>query len=124
MYHAYGLLTAGTDLTLPEVATRLQVKFPAAEVRCDGGAVHLTGGDWHFQIFCKDDVAAEHADLAEKLGSVEDNAEVAACNRRVEVWSDTSDPFLEHLADFQSIVEVLQSFRGVIAIDPTEPAYL
>ena len=41
--------------------------------------------------------------------------------RRVEVWSDTPDPFMEHFNDFLSVVEVLKSFRGLIAVDPNEP---
>ncbi len=46
------------------------------------------------------------------------------CDRRVEVWSDTPDPFVEHLSDFHAVIEVLRSFRGLIPVDPNEPALM
>jgi hypothetical protein len=34
------------------------------------------------------------------------------------------DPELEHFNDYLLAVEVLQSFRGLIAVDPREPSLL
>jgi hypothetical protein len=51
-------------------------------------------------------------------------APLEACDRRVEMWSDTQDPFVEHLTDVHAAVEVLKSFRGLIAVDPDEPALM
>lgn len=126
MYNAHGLLTPATDFTLSALRDRLQKKFPAASATCDGNVVKLAGPDWSFQLFINDspEIVAQHQDMAEKLGSVEDNPDVAKCVKRVELWSETQDPFLEHFADYQEIVSVLQSFKGLIAVDPNEPAFL
>jgi hypothetical protein len=126
MYSAHGLLAAKTDFTLDALKDRLTKKFPAAAVALEGNIVRISGGDWSFQLFINDrpEIVAEHLITAEKLGSVEDNPDVAHCNRRVELWSETQDPFLEHFGDYQAIIEVLQTFKGLIAIDPNEPAFL
>ncbi len=126
MYTAYGLLTPGTDFSMAAARERLQEKFPAASVTLDNNRILLAGSDWEFQLQenASPELVEEHANLAIKLGSIEDNPEVAASTRRVEVWSDTNDPFLEHFNDFHQVIEVLQSFQGVIAIDPKEPAFM
>ena len=126
MYNAFGLLTPASEFTLDAARDKLAKKFPAAAVAKTDGTVTLTGPDWDFQLFINDkpDVLTEHQAMAEKLGGVAANPEVAACGRRVEVWSNTNDPFLEHFNDFISIIEVLQSFPGVIAVDPKEPAFM
>ena len=45
-------------------------------------------------------------------------------DRRVEVWTDLSDPVMEHFNAYLSVVEVLKSFRGLLAVDPKEPGVL
>ncbi|CAN5199576.1 hypothetical protein BH11PLA2_BH11PLA2_53260 [soil metagenome] len=126
MYTAYGLLTPATDFTLAAARERLQKKFPAAAVTLDKNIVKLGGSDWSFQLFINDraSIVEEHQTMAEKLGSAEDNPDVANCVKRVELWSETQDPFLEHFSDFQDIVVVLQTFKGLIAVDPNEPAFM
>ena len=47
-----------------------------------------------------------------------------ASGKRVEVWTDEPDPFMEHFNDYLSVVEVLKSFRGLLAVDPKEPGVL
>jgi hypothetical protein len=126
MYNAHGLLTPATDFTLTTLRERLQQKFPAASVTNDGKVVKVAGADWSFQLFINDgpDIVAQHQEMAERLGSVADNPDVAKCVKRVELWSETQDPFLEHFSDYQDIVGVLQTFKGLIAVDPNEPAFL
>jgi hypothetical protein len=126
MYSAYGLLTPATDFSLEAARERLQKKFPAASVTLANGVITLSGGDWDFQLYVNDknEITAEHQDMAEKLGGADNNPEVSASRKRVEVWSNTNDPFLEHFNDYLQIIEVLQTFRGLIAIDPKEPAFM
>jgi hypothetical protein len=125
MYTAYGLLTKSSDFTLESAVDKLQKKFPNASVALEGGVINLSGSDWDFHLQLNaGDLAAEHEELAIKLGGVENNPEVAASTKRVEVWSDTNDPFLEHFNDFLQVIEVLQTYRGLIAIDPKEPAFM
>lgn len=125
MYTAYGLLSKSTDFTLDAAVKKLQQKFPAAAVALEGGVVNLSGSDWDFHLQLNaGNLAAEHEELAIKLGGVENNPEVAASAKRVEIWSDTNDPFLEHFNDFLQVIEVLQTFKGLIAIDPKEPAFM
>ena len=125
MYRAYGLLQASTDFTLKEAATRLQVRFPDCTITPSGNQITLVKGDWEIFLVENADssVLAESAELAEKIAGA-DGSEIAACARRVEVSSDIPDPFMEHFNDYLIVIEVLQSFRGVIAVDPKEPSLM
>jgi len=68
-------------------------------------------------------VAAESEGLAGHLPA-EDADRVRACTRRVEVWSDTPDPTLEHFDDYLSVIRALKTFAGLIAVDPKEQALI
>ena len=126
MYRAYGLLPPGNPFTLEEAAARLRTRFADAAVAHAGNQVTVQKGDWEIELLLNADpaVRAESVELAEQIGGLEDGQELARCDRRVEVWSDTQDPFVEHLSDFHTVVEVLRSFPGVIAVDPAEPALM
>jgi hypothetical protein len=72
------------------------------------------------------DVQTETTGLVDRLAGV-DPAEAeafVASDRRIEAWTDTPDPFMEHFDDYLAVVEVLKSFRGVLAVDPKEPGVL
>ena len=45
-------------------------------------------------------------------------------SKRVEVWTDVPDPFMEHFNDYLSVIEVLKSFNGLLAVDPKAPGTL
>jgi hypothetical protein len=126
MYRAYGLLQAASDFTLDEAVTRLKSRFPDFSVERSGNQITVLKNDWEIFLVENADpaVLTESAELAEKIAGVEDGTEIAACARRVEVSSDIPDPTMEHFNDFLIVIEVLQSFRGVIAIDPKEPAFM
>jgi hypothetical protein len=91
-----------------------------------GGRVTVRRGDWEIELSLAAGpaVLAESAELAERIAGLEDGQGLAACDRRVEVWSDTPDPFVEHLSDFHAVIDVLRSFPGVTAVDPAEPALM
>ncbi|HYH65335.1 MAG TPA: hypothetical protein VD866_11625 [Urbifossiella sp.] len=126
MYRAYGLLPPGNPFTLEEAAARLRARFPDAAVSHAGNQVTVQKGDWEIELLLNADpsVRTDSVAIAEQIAGLEDGQGIAGCDRRVEVWSDTQDPFVEHLGDFHTVVEVLRSFPGVIAVDPAEPALM
>src|SRR5262245_22351726 len=128
MYRAYGLLQSGTDFTLEAAATRLTSKFPGYSVTSRGQQITVSKGDWEIElaVFSGPQVQSESEGLAGNLAGLEpaEAANIAACDRRVEVWSDTPDPFMEHFNEYLSLIEMLKSFRGVVVVDPREPALL
>jgi hypothetical protein len=126
MYHAYGLLQPGSDFTLEEAEQRLRAKFPGATVTRAGDQIGVAIGEWDIELRLNGDpsVLAESVEIAEKIGGLEDGSDIASCGRRVEVGSETPDPFVEHLADFQAVIEVLRTFTGVILVDPSEPSLM
>ena len=71
-------------------------------------------------------VSTETQGLTEKIAGWEpaEADAVIASDRRVEVWSETPDPFMEHFNDYLKVIEVLKSFRGVIPVDPHTPTLL
>jgi hypothetical protein len=126
MYQAFGLLQQTTDFSLEEAENRLRIKFPGFTVSRSGPQIRIAKDDWEIELRLNSDAAVqtESAELAERLAGVEDGRDIASCARRVEVWSETPDPMMEHFNDFLFVVEVLQSFRGVIVVDPREPALM
>jgi voltage-gated potassium channel Kch len=126
MYSAFGLLTANTDFTMPEAARRLAAKFPSYAVTQDANAIVVATDDWEIHLTLNEsaDVLAESREIAERIGGARDATDIAACVRRVELASDIPDPVMAHFNDYLLAVEVLQSFKGLIAVDPKEPSLL
>lgn len=128
MYSAYGLLQPDSDFTPEEAEARLRSRFPDYSVCQADGVVSVLKGDWELKVAMNADpmVASESVGLAGKIAGLEpaEAAAIEASDRRVEVWSDTTDPFVEHLGDFQAAVEVLKTFHGLIAVDPKEHALM
>jgi hypothetical protein len=126
MYRAFGLLDPSSDYSPEAAAARLAAEFPGYAVAADGPRVRLARGDWAIELSLAagPDVLAESRRIAEHMGGLIEDADVARCDRRVEVGSDTPDPELEHFDEFQRVIGVLKTFRGLIAVDPAEPSFL
>ena len=126
MYSAFGLLTPDSDFTMTEAAKRLSAKFPNFAVKQDAGTLVVASADWEIQLTLNESptVLEESREMAEQIGGEEDANDVAICARRVELASDTPDPEMDHFNDYLCAVEVLQSFKGLIAVDPREPSLL
>jgi hypothetical protein len=121
MYRAYGLLTPGSDYTSEAMADRLGARFSGYSVLLNGPQIRVSKGDWEIELLLNEApyVLNESEGIAAHLQS--EDADVArGCARRVEVWSDTPDPFLEHFDEYLGVVGVLKSFAGVVAVDPKE----
>jgi hypothetical protein len=128
MYRAIGLVRPDTDFDLDEAARRLAAKFPGFRVTRVGDQVTVSKGDWWIAVALASwpGVRDEIEGLVGKLAGLEP-AEADAyvsSEKRVEVWTDVPDPFMEHFNDYLSVVEVLKSFRGLLAVDPKEPGVL
>ncbi len=126
MYQAYGLLKPDSDFTLAAAATRLAGKFPQFSVERKDDALSLFSADWeiHLTLVAGPQVLAESRTLEERIGGAQDDIGLSTCARRVEVASDFDDPEMEHFNDYLKVIEVLQSFKGLIAVDPKEPSLL
>src|SRR5215471_10403779 len=104
MYRAYGLLQPNSDFTLDAAFARLTAKFPGYAVTRRGDQVTVARGDWEIEmaLVSGPHVRAETEGLVGKIAGLEP-AEAEAfvmTERRVEVWSDTPDPFMEHFNDY------------------------
>lgn len=126
MYRTYALLPPGSPFALDEAAARLRAQFPKYTVTRTGDQITVEKGDWEIELRLNaaPEVLEESGRLAEKLSGLLDGQVMAHCDRRVDVWSDTPDPFVEHLADFQTVLETLRTFPGTILIDPSEPSLM
>ena len=127
MYHALALMQPDSDLTLAAVATKLKAKFPQLKIQQTGNEILLTGGnDWDYHIALQSgpDVLNESESLAGHIAGLDDDTPMRICDRRLEVWSDTPDPFMEHFDDHFQVLDVLRPFKGVMLVDPREPALL
>ncbi len=126
MYSAFGLLTPNSDFTMTEAAHRLRAKFPSYTVELQDETLAVSAVDWeiHLTLNVSPTVLDESREMAEQIGGDEDAKDIAVCTRRVELASDVPDPEMEHFNDYLMTVEVLQSFKGLIAVDPKEPSLL
>lgn len=125
-YEAFGLLEPDSNFSMDAATARLATQFPEWTVRHEGNTISLASGGWtiYLNLNSKPWVIEESREIAKAIP--ESTAEVVAitcCSRRVEVISDP-DPDMEHFNDYVFVVEVLQSFKGVIAVDPREPCVI
>jgi hypothetical protein len=126
MYEAYALLKPDSEFTLAAAANKLAAKFPNYLIAEGKDQLKVTATDWEIQLtlVAGPTVLDESRTMEEHIGGHQDDLGMATCDRRVEVASDQPDPEMEHFADYLSVIEVLQSFKGVIAVDPQEPSLL
>lgn len=128
MYRAFGLLQPTSDFTLESAQQRLAAAFPGYTVARTGEQIVVSQGEWWIAmtIDSGDQVQGEIIGLVGNLAGVEQTEADAliASGKRVEVWTDVPDPFMEHFNDYLSVVEVLKSFNGLLAVDPNEPGVL
>jgi hypothetical protein len=128
MYHALGLLQPHSDFDLDAAGARLVARIPGSSASRNGDTVTVSKGDWWIAMALEsgDHLRGEIEGLTSKLAGLE-GAEAdlyVASARRVSLWTDVSDPFMEHFNDYLSAVEVLKSFGGVLVVDPKEPGVL
>ena len=127
MYSAYGLLRPENDFSLEAAEARVRAFAPQAVTTRKGQdflTLSINGWDLNFRINDGPEVLTESHGFAGKIAGLEPGSGLEECARRVEVWTDTPDPFLEHFEKYQQVIAVLRSFKGVIALDPKEPALL
>jgi len=128
MYRACGLIKSDTNFSIDAALPLLQAKFPGFTVTRAGEQITLTKGNWSIAlaVVSGPDVRDETQGIADKIAGLEqaEAESYVATGRRVEAWSDDPDPFMEHFNDYLSMVEVLKSFTGLLAIDPKEPGLL
>jgi hypothetical protein len=126
VYSAFGLLKPDSDFTMAEAAKRLAAKFPAFAVEQKADAIVVSSADWEIHLTLNNTPAVidESRAMAERIGGAEDAKDIAVCARRVELASDIADPQMEHFNDYLLAIEVLRSFKGLIAVDPQEPSLL
>jgi hypothetical protein len=126
MYRAFGLLKPDSDFTMNEAARRLSARFPTCTVELKTDTIAISSADWEIHLVLNESPAVieESREIAGHIGGSEDAQDIAACGRRVELGSDMPDPEMEHFNDYLQAIEVLQSFQGLIAVDPREPSLL
>jgi hypothetical protein len=126
MYHAYGLLLPNSDFTLAAAAQKLAVMLPEFQQQQAGQRLELFSGAWEMHLTLQDgpEVLQESLRIAEHIGGAEDELGIRTCNRRVDIASDVPDPEMDHFNDYLRVIEALQTFQGVIPVDPREPSLL
>lgn len=128
MYRAYGLLKPGSDFNLESALDRLTQRFPDYTIARTGDQITISKGDWEIEVALVSGsyIATETQGITDKIAGMEqsETEALAGSERRVEIGSETPDPFMEHFNDFLQVVEVLKTFNGLVAVDPQERALL
>lgn len=126
MYHAFALMTPDSNLTIEAAATQIKAAFPDANIQQSEEEIKLNKGDWDYQLVLQKGSAVhiESEGLAGHIAGLEQDSPVRNCDRRLELWSDTPDPFLEYMDNHFKVLEALRSFKGVILVDPKGPELL
>jgi hypothetical protein len=126
MYHAQGLLLPTSDFTLAAAAKKLAGVFPKFKQTQTGQRLSLASDNWEIHLTMEEgpQVLEDSIRIADHIGGADEELGIAKCNRRVDVATDYPDPEMDHFNDYLQVIEVLQSFQGVIAVDPSEPSLL
>ena len=128
MYRAFGLLKPDTDFTFDAAEAGLKEKFPGFTVAREPNQIVVSKGEWWIALALVSgpEIQMETERLVGHLAGVEpaEAESLVASDKRVEVWTDVPDPFMEHFNDYLSVIEVLKSFNGLLAVDPKEPGVL
>ena len=126
MYHAYGLLLPSSDFTLAGAAQKLGARFPGFTIDTGDGQLRLARDDWEIHLKLEEgpEVLEDSVRIADHIGGADEELGIAKCNRRVDLASDVADPEMDHFNDYLQVLEVLQTFKGVILVDPNEPSLL
>ena len=126
MYHAYGLLLPTTEFTLAAAAKKLAGVFPKLKQEQTSQRLSLSSEDWEIHLTLEEgpEVLEDSIRIADHIGGADEELGISKCNRRVDVATDVPDPEMDHFNDYLQVIEVLQSFSGVIAVDPSEPSLL
>jgi hypothetical protein len=124
MYRAFGLLRSDTDFTLDAAQARLTAKFPGFTLTREANQIVVSKGEWWIALalVSGEYVREETEGLVGHLAGIEPGEAdaLAASDRRIELWTDVPDPFMEHFNDYLYVIEVLKSFNGLLAVDPNE----
>lgn len=128
MYRAYGLLKPENDFNLTQAFARLTAAFPGSHVTRTDDFITVARGDWDItmSLATGPHIPQETQGITDRIAGLErgEVEDFLHSDSRVEVASETPDPFMEHFNDFLKVVEVLKSFQGVLAVDPHERALL
>ena len=126
MYSAYALLLPDSDYKKSAAVDRLKMKFPEVTVNLNGDEITLVEGDWDYHLVLNKapEVLAQSEELAGRIAGLDDDTSMRTCDRRVEVWCETPDPFMEYFERHFQVLDVLRTFKGVILVDPKEPSLL
>jgi hypothetical protein len=128
MYRAYGLLKPDSEFTLQQLMARLTPRFPGYSITRNGDQITIAKGDWEIEmaLVAGTHIPIETQGIIYRIAGLEptDAEAVAASERRVEIWSDTPDPFMEHFNDYLLTIEAIKTFHGLIAVDPQERSLL
>ncbi|QEL18922.1 hypothetical protein [Limnoglobus roseus] len=126
MYRVFALIPPKSDLTIKTLLSQVETEFATSSVTLNGNQITISRGEWDFELLEQSgpEVLAESSDIAEKMAGQAEDSDVAACDRRIDAWSETPDPMLEYFEDYQRVVGLLKSFPDLIVIDPTEPSFL
>jgi|SRR5579872_933843 len=124
MYRAYGLLKPDSDFNVDQAIARLTPRFPGFAINRMGDQITISKGDWEIQLalVTGPHIREETQGITDKIAGMDQSETevLLSSDRRVEVWSEIPDPFMEHFNDFLQVVEVLKSFNGLVAVDPHE----
>jgi hypothetical protein len=117
-----------SDFDLDAAGARLAARIPGSSAARTGDTVTVSKGEWWIAMALEsgEHLRDEIEGLTSKLAGLE-GAEAdlyVSSARRVSLWTDVSDPFMEHFNDYLSAVEVLKSFGGVLVVDPKEPGVM
>jgi len=128
MYSAFGMLRPDTNFTVEAAHKQLVAAFAGFAVTRDADRVVVSHGEWWIAValVTGEHVREETEGLLGHIAGIEPDEAVAlaSSDKRVEVWTDVPDPFMEHFDHYLKVVEVLKSFDGLLAVDPKEPGLL
>jgi len=119
-YEAIAFLQDSSDFDLAAAARRLAEWLPEWQVVRRGKDISVRSPGYALLLRLADEplVAEESLDMAAFFANCPRANEIAEGKRRIDVSCADPDPGMDHFNDFICVCQALESFRGVILLDP------
>jgi hypothetical protein len=119
-YQAIAFLKDDSDFDIEVFKKHLIRCFPAMQIIQEGKTISLSLPNWEIHTHLADEpfVEEEGLEMLEHCPECPRIDEISRCKRRVEIWSPSPDPQMDYFNDYLIVCDVLDSFQGVIVLDP------
>lgn len=124
IYKVYALLKDKNNFNIDKAVALLKSNMPEYTITQEENEVTLNKSGWifYFILNTAEYVLSESKEIAKLVEKDKITNDIAKCRSRVEIISaEGDDPDRVYFNDYSDILKIVESFNGVILVDPDDP---